>query len=119
LWVTIKNCKIIPYCQYTPSATKDIWFINILPLGAYSYCFFFIVPLIRHSQSGQGGGNAGQGGGPGGGNGNDPCARANPPPSCSNVPIDDDIWILMIGSSLIGGFFVLRAKKLEAKDNPR
>jgi hypothetical protein len=80
--------------------------------------FLFIAPIIAIGQPGQGGGNPGQGGGPGGGNGNDPCLRPNPPASCSSVPIDDDIWILMIGGSLIGGFFVLRAKKLEAKDNP-
>ena len=45
---------------------------------------------------GNGGGN---GGGPGNGNGNDPCLKPNPPPSCNNVPIDEDkieeeIWKL-------------------------
>ena len=79
---------------------------------------FFITPLIGFSQPGQGGGNPGQGGGPGGGNGNDPCLGPNPPPSCNQVPIDDDIWILIIGGSLVGGYFVLRAKKLATEDNP-
>ena len=75
--------------------------------------FFLIFPLLGFSQPGQGGGNPGQGGGPGGGNGNDPCLGPNPPPSCNNVPIDEDIWILLFGGSLIGGFYILRIKKLE------
>ena len=80
---------------------------------------FLFTPILGDGQPGQGGGIPGQGGGPGGGGGsNDPCARANPPPSCSSVPIDDDIWVLIIGGSLIGGLFVLRTKKLVPKDKP-
>ena len=62
-------------------------------------------------QPGQGGGNPGQGGGPGGGNGNDPCSKPNPPASCNNVPIDDDIWILLIGGVFAGGYFIQRRSK--------
>ena len=77
---------------------------------------FLFSPLIVAGQPGQGGGNPGQGGGPGNGNGNNPCSKPNPPPSCNNVPIDDDIWILIIGGGLIGVFFVVRANKLPAKN---
>ena len=55
--------------------------------------------------NGNGGGN---GGGPGNGNGNDPCSKLNPPPSCNNVPIDDDIWILLISGAIGGGYFIQR-----------
>ena len=77
---------------------------------------FLISPLLGSGQPGQGGGNPGQGGGPGNGNGNDPCLKPNPPPSCNNVPIDEDIWILIIGGSLIGGFFLIRTNKLSSKN---
>ena len=78
--------------------------------------FFLLFPLLGFSQPGQGGGNPGQGGGPGGGNGNDPCLGPHPPPRCNNVPIDEDIWILLFGGSLIGGFYILRSNKLQANN---
>ena len=85
----------------------------------FAILLFLFIPLLGFNQPGQGGDIPGQGGGPGGGGGgNDPCARANPPPSCSSVPIDDDIWVLIIGGSLIGGLFVLRNKKLVPEDKP-
>ena len=79
--------------------------------------FFLFVPLIMFGfQPGQGGGNPGQGGGPGGGGGNDPCAGPNPPPNCPAVPIDKDIWILLIGGALAGGYFV--QKRVKKADPP-
>ena len=72
--------------------------------------------IVGYGQPGQGGGPPG-GGGPGGGQGNDPCDNPNPPPSCNNVPIDDDIWVLIVGGVFIGGYYVIRQKRINSLEN--
>ena len=48
------------------------------------------------------------GGGPGGGQGSDPCLKPNPPPSCANVPIDSDIWILIMAGVSLAVFYIVK-----------